>query len=82
MTHQRKIVCPFYVTHVRGTGPRKSTVTCENIKNNMGFEVRNMLRFGDREELDDWISMFCDNEQYEDCEYYKAIYKKYQEDKE
>lgn len=39
-----RIKCPFYVAHNRGAG-NSITITCENIKTNMGFNVKNRLSF-------------------------------------
>lgn len=71
------IRCPFYVNHKSRTG--NVTLTCENIKNKMGFEMQNMLRFKNLEERKDWMELFC-KEKYENCPYYTAIYQKYEED--
>lgn len=72
------VVCPFYITHNESNKRWQSTVTCEKLQNNMGFEVRNMLRFGNKDEQDAWIDLFCTARKgYMDCPYYKAVYEKY-----
>lgn len=46
----------------------------------MGFKMRNMLRFYQKEELAAWLELFCSSgKEYKDCPYYKAIYAKYEE---
>lgn len=77
MPNMEVVQCPFYITHSSSRNNWQSTVTCERIQNNMGFLVRNMLRFYQREELEDWLEIFCSCNNYTGCPYYKAIYEKY-----
>ena len=42
-----RIQCPFYVAHNSGTG-NNITITCEMIKTNMGFNVKNKLFFANQ----------------------------------
>lgn len=72
------IKCPFYISH--NQKQRNVTILCENIENNMGFEVKNMLWFNSLEERKDWMELFCED-RYEECPYYKTVYKKYKERK-
>lgn len=53
---------------------------CEDIKNNLGFEVKNMLWFSNLTERKDWMDLFC-SDKYTECPYYRAIYKKYEEER-
>lgn len=76
MPNDRKAVCPYYVTHKHGTGGWDYTITCEDIENNMGFDMRNQLRFPNREEQRDYLELFCCSSGFTGCPYYQAIYKK------
>jgi len=67
-------VCPFYVTHSSGK-QWQYTITCEDIRN-MGFSMRNQLRFIDSGEQESYLDLFCCSG-YKDCPYYQAIYQKY-----
>ncbi len=75
MPHGRKVICPMYVTHRYGAGGWDYTITCELIRSNMGFEMRNQLRFRDREEQTAYLELFCCAEQYGECPYFQAFYK-------
>lgn len=44
----------------------------------MGFELKNAIKFKDSQELDEYMEMYCANQDYEDCEYCKAILRKYE----
>lgn len=79
MPNMEVIQCPFYITHAKSNGRWQSTVTCERIRNKMGFLVRNQLRFYDVEETEVWLNMFCACQGYTDCPYYQAIYQKYKD---
>ena len=79
MPNMEVIQCPFYITHAKSNGRWQSTVTCERIRNKMGFLVRNQLRFYDLEETETWLNMFCSCQGYTDCPYYQAIYQKYKD---
>ena len=76
MPNMEVIQCPFYITHAKSNGRWQSTVTCERIRNKMGFLVRNQLRFYDVEETEAWLNMFCSCQGYTD---YQAIYQKYKD---
>ena len=78
MPNMEVVQCPFYITHSSSRNNWQKTVTCERIQNNMGFMVRNMLRFYQREELEDWLEIFCSCSNYSGCPYYQAIYEKYE----
>lgn len=75
-----RIKCPFYVAHNRGAG-NSITITCENIKTNMGFNVKNRLSFVNEKQRLDFMELFCmDVKMCEHCPYYEVIYKnKYKE---
>lgn len=78
MPNMEIVICPFYITHSSGK-PWQNTVTCERIKNKMGFKMRNMLRFYEKEELESWLELFCSCQEYKECPYYKSIFQKYEE---
>ena len=69
------IMSPFYERHA-GRRPWQYTVKCETIKD-MGFAIRNQLRFQTMEEQQIFMDMFCCSFDYVECPYYKAIYEKY-----
>lgn len=71
------VLCPFYVTHYRFRRGGPWTITCENIAQDMGFDVRNMLKFPTPDEQVEWMEMYCADPDYQDCPYYRAIYSKY-----
>lgn len=79
MSHYQTIICPFYETHTMQKAPWKSTITCQNIKNNMGFDMRNCIKFENEQELKDYIEIFCADQNYKECEYFKSIYKNMEE---
>ena len=78
MNDEAKIQCPFYLSKKREKLRQAFTITCENIENNLGFDVKNMLSFKSIRERADWMGLFCEDE-YQNCPYYKKIYKKYEE---
>ena len=66
-----RIQCPFYVAHNSGTG-NNITITCERIKTNMGFNVKNKLFFANQKQRLDFMEL--------NCPYYEVIYNnKYRE---
>ena len=75
-----RIQCPFYVTHNSGTG-NNITITCERIKTNMGFNVKNKLFFANQKQRLDFMELFCmDAKICQNCPYYEVIYNnKYRE---
>lgn len=72
------VICPFYITHAEGKV--QHTITCECIKNNMGFSMLNQLRFLDIEEQAGWLELFCSTHMYMDCPYCQSIYQKYEKE--
>nr|DAI95303.1 MAG TPA: hypothetical protein [Bacteriophage sp.] len=76
------VLCPFYITHSSGRGQWQYTITCEDIRNNMGFVMRNQIRFIDDDEQKAYLDMFCCTYGYKECPYYKALYEKYHVKKE
>lgn len=76
------VLCPFYITHSSGRGQWQYTITCEDIRNNMGFVMRNQIRFIDDDEQKAYLDMFCCTYGYKECPYYKALYEKYHVNKE
>lgn len=75
MPHWNLVKCPYYVTHRKGRGGWDYTVTCENIHNNMGFEMKTQLRFDSCEELTAYMDLFCCDFEYATCPYYQAVYR-------
>lgn len=74
----QKVLCPFYEAHNHGSG-NKITITCEKIRENMGFDIRNQLLFADNAQRKDYMEIFC-MDRYKGCPYYRAIYnQKYKE---
>lgn len=73
-----KILCPFYRSRKMKKLRQSITITCENLENNMGFDVKNMLSFRSIQEREDWMGLFC-QDLYQSCPYYQKIYKKYEE---
>ncbi len=77
MPNGRITACPYYITHKQGRGGWDYTVTCENIRENMGFAMRTQLRFESRQEMHDYMGLFCcDGGNYASCPYYQAVYNK------
>ncbi len=73
MPNIRRVDCPFYVT--RSTADKKSaTITCRNIENNLGFDVKNQVVFRAHAEKENYAQLFCED-MYDTCPYYKAIYR-------
>ena len=69
-----KILCPFYRSRKMKKLRQSITITCENLENNMGFDVKNMLSFRSIQEREDWMGLFC-QDLYQNCPYYQKIYK-------
>lgn len=69
MSNKRIVSCPFYVWRY------KTSITCENIENNLGFALKNQLRFESGKEAQDYYELFC-TDRYANCPYYQAIYRK------
>lgn len=78
LNDEAKIQCPFYLSKKREKLRQAITITCENIENNLGFDVKNMLSFKSIRERTDWMGLFCEDG-YQNCPYYKKIYQKYEE---
>ena len=76
---KKEIRCPYCVT-VSRYDKKTPTITCENIENNLGFEVRNKLEFTSHEEKKNYQELFC-ADMYDTCPYYKAIYQREKEGK-
>lgn len=80
MPNTIRILCPFYITHsTKATkrGNQKYTISCEEIKNNIGFNMINQLSFNRYEDQKSYIELFCSTYDFTECPYYKAIYEKY-----
>ncbi|MCB7064131.1 hypothetical protein LI031_09790 [Enterocloster citroniae] len=72
MRRKKETMCPYCVT-VSRYNKKSATITCANIENNLGFEVRNQLVFNSHEEKKNYKELFC-ADMYDTCPYYKAIY--------
>ena len=70
MPNDCRAECPYYVTHKYGRGGWDYTVTCDNIRPDMGFSMRTQLRFDTRQELRDYLELFCCSDSYASCPYY------------
>ena len=66
LNDEAKIQCPFYLSKKREKLRQAITITCENIENNLGFDVKNMLSFKAIRERTDWMGLFCEDE-YQNC---------------
>lgn len=72
MPNRRRVDCPYYVT--RSTADKKmATITCINIENNLGFDIRNQIVFTTHAEKENYSELFC-SDMFDTCPYYKAIY--------
>ena len=78
MPHYKTIICPFSQFCSKQKGQWKSSITCENIRDNMGFELKNAIKFESSQEMDEYMEMYCANQDYQDCEYCKVILRKYE----
>jgi len=72
MNYERCAACPFFVGMNRKNKSKTITITCENM-DIMGFDMKNMLSFQNKNERSDYYNLFC-ADRYESCVYYKAIY--------
>lgn len=79
MNDEGAIRCPFYLSKKRKNLRQAITITCENIENNLGFDVKNMLSFQTVRDREDWMGIFC-NDRFGSCPYYQKIYEKYEEE--
>ena len=74
MPKQKKIFCPYYVTHSRKE-KKYATITCANLETHLGFDVKNQVVFKNFEEQRNYIGVFC-ADLCEACPYYQSIYKR------
>ena len=73
MNYMVKVKCPYYETRASDS-KKQPTITCQNVENNLGFDIRNQIVFRCHQEKNDYAEIFCED-LYESCPYYKAIYK-------
>lgn len=73
------IRCPYYITRSR-PDKKSATITCFNIENNLGFDIKNQISFTCHEEAKNYVEIFC-ADLYETCPYYKALYNYNEEEK-
>lgn len=68
MPNTVSVLCPFYITHSSGSGRGQwqNTITCEDIRNNMGFTMKNQIRFIDDNEQKAYLDIFCCTYGYKD----------------
>lgn len=77
--NEKCVMCPFFLSKTWRKRNNGITITCEKIRDNMGFDVKNMLAFGTEKERKDWMDIFCtDVDNYKNCPYYVQIYKNYE----
>ncbi len=74
MNYMVKVKCPYYETR-SSDSKKQPTITCQNVENNLGFDIRNQIVFRCHQEKNDYAEIFCED-LYESCPYYNAIYKK------
>lgn len=74
MPKEKVIRCPFYETRSR---PEKTyaTITCSPIGDGPIFGAKNKLEFKSHEEQRRFVAAYC-GKNYEQCPYYRALYKK------
>lgn len=73
MPNRRCVYCPYYVT--RSTSDKKmATITCKNIENNLGFDIKNQIVFTTHAEKENYSGLFC-SDMFDTCPYYRAIYR-------
>lgn len=73
MPNRRCVYCPYYVT--RSTSDKKmATITCKNIENNLGFDIKNQIVFDTHAEKENYSGIFC-SDMFDTCPYFRAIYK-------
>lgn len=79
MSYAQYPKCPFYISASGLTKRTKLiTVTCECHVENLGFDVRPMLRFRNRADRRDFMELFC-NDRWKECPWAKRIAEKYRE---
>ncbi len=76
MRKKKEVICPYCVTISR-YDKSYATITCADIENNLGFEMRNQLVFKTHEEKKNYKELFC-ADMYDTCPYYRAIYQRAQ----
>ncbi len=72
MPNDGGVKCPYFVTK-SGKEKKTAAITCENLENNLGFEVRNQLTFKNHAEKQDYCQIFC-MDRYQSCPYFEGIY--------
>lgn len=65
--------CPYYIDHDASKSRWKSYISCKIIHDKLGFDVKNVLKFGDIDDIAAWLDMFCCDFRFSDCVYYRAI---------
>lgn len=72
MPNTRAACCPYYIT--RSTADKRiAAITCANIENNLGFDIRNQIIFDAHTEKENYVGIFC-ADMFDTCPYYRAIY--------
>ena len=76
MTQRSYAQCPFWIAKSRDE-KKQITITHELPADNLGFDVKNQLRFPTAKERRDWMELFC-ADRYKDCPFYAGIMEKYE----
>lgn len=72
MPNTRAVYCPYYIT--RSTADKRmATITCANIENHLGFDIKNQIVFDAHTEKENYVGIFC-ADMFDTCPYYRAIY--------
>ena len=67
------VTCPFFVNLGKiKKGENKAAINCENLQDNIGFDMYYSLVFTCKEERKSYVDLFCcDN--YKSCPYFRAL---------
>lgn len=69
------VTCPLYVSKTWRGRNNNITITCEEIPNDSGIDVKNKLSFRTEEDRRKWMRAFCNRTgDFKKCPYYKKLY--------
>lgn len=69
MANKQIIKCPFYER--KALGGEQAYIICDNLLQNLGFDMTTRLQFVSKTERNDYFELFC-TDKYTCCPYYKA----------
>lgn len=79
LPNDKIIFCPFFRRLARAE-QKQVTISCQNLCENIGFDMITQFRFKNLQERKDYIELFC-SDRYKNCPYYEALVQRRECDK-